>query len=184
MLLVVPLGVLGSVLLTMTRGLSADVYLNVGSCTIIGWAAKYAILIVEFAIGQEADGKTPLEATLEAVKLLLRPIIRTSLAFIGGMIPLFIASGAGAASRIAVGTGVVCGMLAATVLGIFFIPLFYLSIRRWLSKKMPAAPGQALPEHHLSNSLCSPSAIVPWHVPLTPSPRRATAPAHPVFPHH
>src|SRR3546814_15737930 len=82
-----------------------------------------------------------LEATLEAVKLRLRPIIMTSLAFIGGMIPLFIASGAGAASRIAVGTGVVGGMLAATVLGIFFIPLFYLSIRRWLRKKRSAARG-------------------------------------------
>lgn len=145
-LLVVPLGVLGSVLFTMTRGLSADVYFNVGIITIIGLAAKNAILIVEFAIEQEAEGKTPLEATLEAVKLRLRPIIMTSLAFIGGMIPLFIASGAGAASRIAVGTGVVGGMLAATVLGIFFIPLFYLSIRRWLSKKRPAVPGEARPE--------------------------------------
>ncbi|WP_328514180.1 MULTISPECIES: efflux RND transporter permease subunit [Sphingomonadaceae] len=145
-LLVVPLGVLGSVLFTVMRGLSADVYFNVGIITIIGLAAKNAILIVEFAIEQEAEGKTPLEATLEAVKLRLRPIIMTSLAFIGGMIPLFIASGAGAASRIAVGTGVVGGMLAATVLGIFFIPLFYLSIRRWLSKKRPAAPGQAQPE--------------------------------------
>src|SRR3546814_15244825 len=82
-LLVWPLGVLGSVLFTMTRGLSADVYFNVGIITIIGLAAKNAILIVEFAIEQEAEGKTPLEATLEAVKLRLRPIIMTSLAFIG-----------------------------------------------------------------------------------------------------
>jgi multidrug efflux pump len=141
-LLVVPLGVLGSILLTMLRGLSADVYFNVGLITIIGLAAKNAILIVEFAIEEEAEGKAPLEATLNAVKLRLRPIIMTSLAFIGGMVPLFIASGAGAASRRAVGTGVMGGMLAATLLGIFFIPLFYLSVRRWLSKRRPPAPGE------------------------------------------
>src|SRR3546814_1949965 len=129
-LLVVPLGVLGSVLFTMTRGLSADVYFNVGIITIIGLAAKNAILIVEFAIEQEAEGKTPLEATLEAVKLRLRPIIMTSLAFIVGMIPLFIASVAGASSRIAVGPGVFGGFMADTVLGIFFIQLFSLSTDR------------------------------------------------------
>ncbi|HWJ68600.1 MAG TPA: efflux RND transporter permease subunit [Sphingobium sp.] len=145
-LLVVPLGVLGSILFTMMRGLSADVYFNVGLITIIGLAAKNAILIVEFAIEQEAEGKSPLDATMEAVKLRLRPIIMTSLAFIGGMIPLFVSSGAGAASRIAVGTGVVGGMLAATFLGIFFIPVFYLSVRRWLSRTRPPAPGEA--RHH------------------------------------
>ena len=149
-LLVVPLGVLGSILFTSMRGLSADVYFNVGLITIIGLAAKNAILIVEFAIEQEAEGRTPLEATLEAVKLRLRPIIMTSLAFIGGMVPLFIASGAGAASRRAVGTGVMGGMFAATILGIFFIPLFYLATRRWLSKRRPPAPseqhGQTDPE--------------------------------------
>jgi multidrug efflux pump len=141
-LLVVPLGVLGSILFTTMRGLSADIYFNVGLITIIGLAAKNAILIVEFAIEEEAEGKAPLEATLNAVKLRLRPIIMTSLAFIGGMVPLFIASGAGAASRRAVGTGVMGGMLAATLLGIFFIPLFYLSVRRWLSKRRPPAPGE------------------------------------------
>ena len=144
-LLVVPLGVLGSILFTMTRGLSADVYFNVGLITIIGLAAKNAILIVEFAIEAEAGGKSPFDATLEAVKLRLRPIIMTSLAFVGGMMPLFLASGAGAASRIAVGTGVVGGMIAATLLGIFFIPVFYLSVRRWLSRRRPRAPGEP---HH------------------------------------
>ncbi|MGL6043655.1 MAG: efflux RND transporter permease subunit, partial [Sandaracinobacteroides sp.] len=141
-LLVVPLGVLGAVLFTMGRGLSADVYFNVGLIAIIGLAAKNAILIVEFAIEEEIHGKTPLEATMSAVKLRLRPIIMTSLAFIGGMIPLFIASGAGAASRIAVGTGVIGGMVAATLLGIFFIPLFYLMVRRWLGAEgvPPKAP--------------------------------------------
>ncbi|MFA5582541.1 MAG: efflux RND transporter permease subunit, partial [Paracoccaceae bacterium] len=136
-LLVVPLGVLGAILATTLRGLSGDIYFNVGLIAIIGLAAKNAILIVEFAIEEEESGKTPLEATLSAVRLRLRPIIMTSLAFIGGMIPLFFASGAGAASRIAVGTGVIGGMLAATLLGIFFTPLFYLSIRRWINRGRP-----------------------------------------------
>ena len=138
-LLVVPLGVLGAVLFSMIRGLSADVYFNVGLITIIGLSAKNAILITEFAIEQEAEGKTPLEATMEAVKLRLRPIIMTSLAFILGMVPLVIASGAGAASRIAVGSGVMGGMITGTLLGIFFIPLFYLSVRSFVSRKRPPA---------------------------------------------
>jgi multidrug efflux pump len=134
-LLVVPLGVLGAVLLSMSRGLPADVYFNVGLIAIIGLAAKNAILIVEFAIEEEAAGKGVVDATLAAVKLRLRPIIMTSLAFILGMVPLVISTGAGAASRIAVGTGVMGGMIAATLLGIFFIPLFYLSVRRWISRR-------------------------------------------------
>ena len=141
-LLVVPLGVLGAVLFSMMRGLGADIYFNVGLITIIGLSAKNAILIVEFAIEQEAEGKSTLDAVMESVKLRLRPIIMTSLAFILGMVPLVIASGAGAASRIAVGSGVMGGMIAATLLGIFFIPLFYLSVRKWLSRKRPPAPGE------------------------------------------
>ena len=141
-LLVVPLGVLGAVLFSMFRGLSADIYFNVGLITIIGLSAKNAILIVEFAIEQEAEGKSTLDAVMEAVKLRLRPIIMTSLAFILGMVPLVIASGAGAASRIAVGSGVMGGMIAATLLGIFFIPLFYLSVRKWLSRKRPPSPAE------------------------------------------
>jgi multidrug efflux pump len=146
-LLVVPLGVLGAVLFSMFRGLSADIYFNVGLITIIGLAAKNAILIVEFAIEQEAEGKSTLDAVMEAVKLRLRPIIMTSLAFILGMVPLVIASGAGAASRIAVGSGVMGGMIAATLLGIFFIPLFYLSVRKWLSRKRPPSPAEK--GHHV-----------------------------------
>ena len=141
-LLVVPLGVLGAVLFSMLRGLNADIYFNVGLITIIGLAAKNAILIVEFAIEQEAEGKSTLDAVMEAVKLRLRPIIMTSLAFILGMVPLVIASGAGAASRRAVGTGVMGGMIAATIFGIFFIPLFYLAVRRWISKRRPPAPSE------------------------------------------
>jgi multidrug efflux pump len=138
-LLVVPLGMLGAVLLSTMRGMSADVYFQVGLITIIGLSAKNAILIVEFAIEQEAEGKSLVDATLAAVRLRLRPIIMTSLAFILGMLPLFIATGAGAASRRAVGTGVMGGMIAATLLGIFFVPIFYLAVRRWLTRKPPHA---------------------------------------------
>ncbi len=138
-LLVVPFGALGAILFTMARGLSADVYFNVGLITIIGLAAKNAILIVEFAIEDEADGKDVLGATLEAARQRLRPILMTSFAFILGMVPLVIASGAGAASRHAVGTGVMGGMIAATLLGIYFTPLFYVSARRWLSRQSRTA---------------------------------------------
>jgi multidrug efflux pump len=140
-LLVVPLGVLGAVSFTSLRGLPADVYFNVGLVAIIGLAAKNAILIVEFALEEEARGSSPLEATMSAVKLRLRPIVMTSLAFILGMMPLVVSSGAGAASRIAVGTGVMGGMIAATLLGVFFIPLLYLAVRRWIARdrRRPAA---------------------------------------------
>ena len=137
-LLVVPLGVLGAALFTLGRGFAADIYFNVGLITIIGLAAKNAILIVEFAIEREvAEGVSFRDATLEAVKLRLRPIIMTSFAFILGMVPLVIATGAGAASRAAVGTGVMGGMITATILGIFFTPLFYVAVRTWLTKKKP-----------------------------------------------
>jgi multidrug efflux pump len=141
-LLVVPLGVLGAVLFSMARGLPADVYFNVGLIAIIGLAAKNAILIVEFAIEEEAEGKSIFAATMNAVKLRLRPVVMTSLSFILGMLPLVTSSGAGAASRIAVGSGVMGGMIAATLLGIFFIPLFYLSVRRWIARRRPPAPGE------------------------------------------
>ena len=159
-LLVVPLGVLGAILFSMLRGLSADVYFNVGMITIIGLAAKNAILIIEFAIEEEARGGTALEATMNAVKLRLRPIIMTSMAFILGMVPLVISTGAGAASRIAVGTGVMGGMIAATLLGIFFIPLFYMSVRTWITRKRPPAPGEKR------------------HVEPEPSPDLSPGPAH------
>ncbi|MDE0933084.1 MAG: multidrug efflux RND transporter permease subunit [Novosphingopyxis baekryungensis] len=140
-LLIVPMGVLGAVLFSILRGLSADVYFNVGLITIIGLAAKNAILIVEFAIEEEARGLSKIDAVKEAAKLRLRPIIMTSLAFILGMVPLVLASGAGAASRIAVGTGVMGGMITATGIGIFVIPLLYMLVRRHLSRKQPAAVG-------------------------------------------
>lgn len=134
-LMVVPFGVLGAVVFTWLRGLSADVYFNIGLITIIGLAAKNAILVVEFAIDDERGDKGPLEATLEAARQRLRPILMTSLAFILGMVPLVIAAGAGAASRHAVGTGVMGGMITATAFGIFFTPVFYFAARKWLSHK-------------------------------------------------
>ena len=141
-LLIVPMGVLGAVIFTMLRGLSADIYFNVGLITIIGLAAKNAILIVEFAIEEEAEGKSPLEAVKAAARLRLRPIIMTSLAFILGMVPLVLSSGAGAASRIAVGTGVMGGMIAATAIGIFVIPLLYLLVRTKLGGRKPTPPAE------------------------------------------
>ena len=145
-LLIVPMGVLGAVLFSMLRGLSADIYFNVGLITIIGLAAKNAILIVEFAIEEEENGKRRIDAVKSAARLRLRPIIMTSLAFTMGMVPLILASGAGAASRIAVGTGVAGGMIAATALGIFLIPMLYLLVRRNLSRQDPKATGHGVGE--------------------------------------
>ncbi|WP_368622420.1 multidrug efflux RND transporter permease subunit [Paraburkholderia sp. BR13444] len=134
-LLIIPFGVIGAVVLTMLRGLSADVYFNIGLVTIIGLAAKNAILIVEFAIKEEAAGKDAHAAAKNGAQQRLRPILMTSVTFVLGMLPLVLATGAGAASRRAVGTGVMGSMLTATMFGIFFTPLFYVAARRWLSRK-------------------------------------------------
>jgi multidrug efflux pump len=131
-MMVVPLGVVGAVVFTMARGMSADIYFNVGLVTIIGLAAKNAILIVQFALDEEARGVPTLEATRMAAQQRLRAILMTSLTFVIGMLPLVIAVGAGAASRQAVGTGVMGSMLSATIFGIFFTPLFFSAARRWL----------------------------------------------------
>ena len=140
-LLIVPTGVLGAVVFSMLRGLSADIYFNVGLITIVGLAAKNAILIVEFAIEEEERGLRRIDAIKSAARLRLRPIIMTSLAFTMGMVPLALASGAGAASRISVGTGVMGGMIATTIFGIFLIPMLYLLVRRNVSRKQPVAAG-------------------------------------------
>ncbi|CAD6528401.1 multidrug efflux RND transporter permease subunit [Paraburkholderia metrosideri] len=134
-LLIIPFGVIGAVLLTMMRGLSADVYFNIGLVTIIGLAAKNAILIVEFAIKAESEGSDPITAAKNGAQQRLRPILMTSVTFVLGMMPLVLATGAGAASRRAVGTGVMGSMLTATLFGVFFTPLFYVAARRWLSRK-------------------------------------------------
>lgn len=129
-ILVVPLGVVGAVLATRVTGLSNDVYFQVGLLTTVGLAAKNAILIVEFAKHLHEQGNSLWQATLLAVRQRLRPILMTSLAFMFGVLPLAISSGAGSAGRRAIGTGVLGGMFSATVLGIFFVPLFFVLIRR------------------------------------------------------
>jgi multidrug efflux pump subunit AcrB len=128
-LLGVPFGVLGAFLAVWLRGLPSDVYFQVGLFAVIGLAAKNAILIVEFATELRAQGQSIHDAALEAARERFRPILMTSLAFILGVAPLVIASGAGAGSRRSVGTSVFFGMLGATSLGLFFIPLFFHSIR-------------------------------------------------------
>ncbi|RJT10724.1 efflux RND transporter permease subunit [Rahnella inusitata] len=134
-MLVVPLGVVGALLATSLRGLNNDVYFVVGLLTTIGLAAKNAILIVEFANDlMLKEGKPLIEATLEAVRMRLRPILMTSLAFILGVLPLAISNGAGSGAQNAVGTGVMGGMISATLLAIFFVPVFFVVVRRRFSK--------------------------------------------------
>ncbi|MDB5436735.1 MAG: hydrophobe/amphiphile efflux family protein, partial [Phenylobacterium sp.] len=143
-LLVIPLGLLGAALAVAFRGLSNDVYFQVGLLTTMGLSAKNAILIVEFAEGAERQGKNPYEAALEAARLRLRPILMTSLAFIFGVLPLAISSGAGAQSRIAIGTAVIGGMLTATAIAIFFVPMFFVMVRRiFKNRHAPSEPGEA-----------------------------------------
>ncbi len=134
-MLVVPLGVVGALLAAVMRGMNNDVYFQVGLLTTIGLSAKNAILIVEFAKDlMEKEGKEIIEATLEAVRMRLRPILMTSLAFILGVMPLVLSSGAGSGAQNAVGTGVMGGMLSATLLAIFFVPVFFVVIRKRFSK--------------------------------------------------
>ena len=135
-MMVVPLGVLGAILAATGRGLSNDVYFQVGLLATVGLSSKNAILIVEFAKDlMEKEGKDLITATLEAVRMRLRPILMTSMAFGLGVVPLAIATGAGSGSQNAIGTGVLGGTIASTVLGIFFIPLFYVAIIRMFSRK-------------------------------------------------
>lgn len=143
-IMVVPLGVLGALLATLLRGLSNDVYFQVGMLTTMGLASKNAILIVEFARAlYEEQGKPLLEATAEAARLRLRPIIMTSLAFVFGVLPLALATGASSGSQHAIGTGVVGGTLAATFLAVFFVPLFYVVIVKLASRnRQPANDGR------------------------------------------
>lgn len=150
-IMVVPLGVLGALLAVTLRGLENDVFFQVGLLTTVGLSAKNAILIVEFARElQQGEGMGPIEAALEAARLRLRPILMTSLAFILGVLPLAISNGAGSASQHAIGTGVIGGMLTATFLAIFMIPMFFVVIRaRFAGEKED--PDEALAhydEHH------------------------------------
>ena len=128
-LLAVPLGVLGAVLAANMRGLPNDIFFKVGLITVIGLSAKNAILIIEFAKDLHAEGMSLIDATLKAAHLRFRPILMTSIAFIFGVLPLVISSGAGSASQRAIGTGVMGGMFTATLLAIFFVPVFFVVVR-------------------------------------------------------
>ncbi|WP_312268750.1 multidrug efflux RND transporter permease subunit AcrB [Pseudescherichia sp.] len=148
-MLVVPLGVIGALLAATFRGLGNDVYFQVGLLTTIGLSAKNAILIVEFAKDlMEKEGKGLIEATLEAVRMRLRPILMTSLAFILGVMPLVISTGAGSGAQNAVGTGVMGGMVTATVLAVFFVPVFFVVVRRRFSRKSEDVEHSHPVEHH------------------------------------
>jgi multidrug efflux pump len=129
-LMVVPLGLIGAILFVTLRGLQNDVYLQVGLITTMGLSAKNAILMVEFAERAEKQGKRAIDAAIEAARIRLRPILMTSFAFIFGVLPLALATGAGANSRAAIGTAVIGGMISATLLAIFYIPFFFVMVRR------------------------------------------------------
>ncbi|SFU31210.1 multidrug efflux RND transporter permease subunit [Nitrosospira multiformis] len=140
-ILAIPFGILGALLAIWVRELTNDIYFQIGLVTLIGLSAKNAILIVEFANQRYANGEPLLDAALEAARLRFRPIIMTSMAFILGVFPLVIASGAGAASRNSIGTGVFGGMLAATFLAIFFVPLFFVVIRKMTHRRGQSGVG-------------------------------------------
>jgi multidrug efflux pump len=128
-MLVVPLGIIGTIAATLFRGLGNDVFFQVGLLTTVGLSSKNAILIVEFALENHNRGMGLVEATVAAARQRLRPILMTSMAFMLGVLPLAIATGAGAGGRVAIGTGVIGGMLTATVLAVFLVPVFFVSIR-------------------------------------------------------
>jgi len=146
-MMVVPLGVLGALAATTLAGQTNDVYFQVGLLTTVGLSAKNAILIVEFAKALEEQGMALVDATLKAVRQRLRPILMTSLAFGFGVLPLAFSTGAGAGSRRSIGTGVLGGMITATILGIFFVPIFYVVIRKVFGrhKAKPATVTEATP---------------------------------------
>jgi multidrug efflux pump len=147
-LLIVPLGVLGALIGVELRGMPNDVYFKVGLITVIGLAAKNAILIVEFAKDLQAEGAGLVEAAIEAARLRLRPILMTSLAFILGVLPLAISTGAGSASQRAIGTGVMAGMIAGTVLAVFFVPVFYVVVSKVFHSKSRAPHSVSISDPH------------------------------------
>jgi multidrug efflux pump len=141
-LMAVPVGLLGSTVAALLRGLPNDVFFKVGLLTIIGLSAKNAILIVEFAVTERAKGRSLHNAVMEAARLRFRPILMTSFAFILGVFPMVISSGAGANARHAIGTGVVGGMLSAAVLGVLLIPVCFVALRRLMGDRLDE-PGRA-----------------------------------------
>ena len=146
-LLVVPLGALGALAFTMLRGLSNDLFFQIGLITVIGLAAKNAILIVEFAVLERAQGRTLHDAIVNAARLRMRPILMTSFAFIMGVVPMALSSGAGSNARHAISTGVIGGMLFATILGLLLTPMFFVAIRRLLGDKMDEPAKEYLAAH-------------------------------------
>jgi HAE1 family hydrophobic/amphiphilic exporter-1/multidrug efflux pump len=169
-MMALPFGTFGALAAVWIRGLTNDVYFQIGLVTLLGLAAKNAILIVEYALLKNQEGLSPSAAALEAARLRFRPILMTSLAFILGVAPLAFSSGAGAGARIAVGTGVMGGMLAATFLAIFFVPLFFKLITdRHLIERRSTAQIRAEIEHH--KSAAAHTTTVPHHhhpAPLEP----------------
>jgi multidrug efflux pump len=151
-IMAVPFALLGALIAIMLRGIPNDVYFQIGMLTLIALAAKNAILIVEFAVDLHKEGKPLYEAALEAAKLRFRPIVMTSFAFILGVVPLAIASGASANSRHSIGTGVIGGMLGATVIAIFFIPMFFLVLEKLGAKKTNDSLSTAKPDKNESTS--------------------------------
>jgi len=140
-MLVIPLGLIGATLAVLARGLENDIYFQVGLLTTMGLSAKNAILIVEFAEAAEKQGRTAVQAALEAARIRLRPILMTSIAFMFGVLPLAISTGAGAKARVAIGTAVLGGMFTATVLAIFFVPLFFVLVRKLFGGHPTSAEG-------------------------------------------
>ncbi len=134
-IMVIPLGLIGATLAVLLRGLENDVFFQVGLVTTMGLSAKNAILIVEFAEQAEKEGKTPLEAAIEAAHIRIRPILMTSFAFMFGVLPLAISTGAGASARVAIGTAVLGGMLTATAFAIFYVPIFFVLARKLFGSK-------------------------------------------------
>jgi len=153
-ILVVPLGLLGAIAAVSIRGMDNNIYTQIGIVMLIGLAAKNAILIVEFAKMKREEGVELREAAVEGAKLRFRPILMTSFAFILGVVPLLLASGAGAASRVALGTAVFGGMTCATVFGVFLIPVLYVVVQFFAEKaggapkpKADAPAGAPAPAH-------------------------------------
>ncbi|MDH4051978.1 MAG: efflux RND transporter permease subunit, partial [Rubrivivax sp.] len=167
-MLVVPLGVLGALAGVWLRGMPNDVYFKVGLITVIGLSAKNAILIIEFAKDLQAEGKGLIEATLTACHLRFRPILMTSMAFVLGVLPLAVSTGAGANSQRAIGTGVMGGMITATLLAVLFVPVFYVVVRRLF-------PHGHVAPHHTSISAPTPAPNVPSHVPIQHPPETPPA---------
>ncbi|MCU6454779.1 efflux RND transporter permease subunit [Sphingomonas sp. A2-49] len=172
-LLIIPLGLIGAIAFVTLRGLTNDVYLQIGLLTTMGLAAKNAILMIEFAEQAERKGARVIDAALEAAKIRLRPILMTSFAFIFGVLPLAISTGAGANSRIAIGTAVIGGMLSATFLAIFYIPLFFVLVRRGVRDGIARLRGR--PTGHQGKTDDHPPA--PPMPPATPPSQPAPEPA-------